>query len=161
MQFVRARNPNEEDRVIPLSQQFPISDGRPTPRSGLGFNIPQAANSMFYPSANSSVNQTSSLANGAAAALSNPLSAGISSVGNAITAGIAGKYHLQAINDKIDWEKEQWKKNWDTAKAMGLYSPAQIGAATTGAPSSADVYRLNSRGLVRQPRVMPGSAFGI
>lgn len=106
-------------------------------------------------------NQASSLAKVADANVNfNPLSAGIRAVGDIGSSIVNGAFGLAAQDRSIDWQRQQWSRDWNAAQQMGLYSPSQIANATSGNPSSSDIYTLNSRGLRRQPRTMPGSQYG-
>lgn len=130
-----------------LAERFPWGNGQ---REGLGYSgNNQAASLRSVPQTaiDSSVNF-------------NPISAGIRAVGDIGSSLVGGAFSLAQTNANIDWQKQQWQKNWDTAREMGLYSPDQIGNAVSGTPSGSDIYRLNSRGLSRQPRTRFGSPFG-
>lgn len=143
-----------------------VSKTLPAPTPSGSTTIQSLANKIFYPEGRtpdppqrfSGNNQSSSLAD--ASVNFNPLSAGIRAAGDVGSALINGAFGLASQDKNIDWQKQQWNREWDSAKAMGLYSPSQISNAMSGTPSSTDVYKLNYRGLQRQPRTTPGSRYG-
>lgn len=165
-----AESSTDTERIQQVEQKLAAEN--PVVRSPLstattpGTTVQSLAQQAFYregqtPARFSGNNQASSLAKVADANVNfNPLSAGIRAVGDIGSSIVNGAFGLAANSQNISWQRQQWDREWQAAQNMGLYSPTQIANAASGTPSSSDIYTLNSRGLRRQPRTMPGSPFG-
>lgn len=69
---------------------------------------------------------------------------------------------LQGVKSVLAQQYTMWNRDYDIARSMGLYHPAQIGAMSNPQNrAQSDVYKMGTSGLVRVPKTFENSMFSI